>query len=94
MKLEFIAQNHLRSLVNFAQNSPSGPLLLLHLLRLEGLENPDQDNSIVKRIRSVIESGALMPGSNQDARELTLTMAKIIVQAVSDHNVHDQNSIP
>ena len=92
-KLECIAQNYLHSLVGFVQSSANGRSLLFPLLRLESLD-PDQNNSILKRINGLIEGGALVPGSSQDVRELTLTMAKIIEQAVLDHEENGQNSIP
>lgn len=82
-KLEYIAKNHLDSLVNFVQSSPNGSKLLLHLLRLEGFNfNLKVGGGIASRIRLSIERGIQIPEPTYDANILTLNTAKVIVQAI------------
>jgi len=88
-----MARNHLHSLVAFVQDSPKERELLYNLVRLEGL-TLDLGDNIVKRISQSIEAGIQMPESTDDAHVLTLTMAKIITQAVPDHEEHDRDPIP
>jgi len=93
LKLEYMARNHLHSLVRFVQDSSKGRELLYSLVRLEGLTLSLGEN-IVKRISQSIETGIQMPESMHDAHVLTLTIAKIITQAVPDHEGHDRDPIP
>ena len=93
VKLEYMARNHLQLLVAFVQDSPKERELLYSLVRLEGL-TLDLGDNIVKRISQSIETGIQMPEPTYDTQVLTLTMAKIITQAVPDHEGHDRDPIP
>ena len=88
-----MARNHLQLLVAFVQDSPKERELLYSLVRLEGL-TLDLGDNIVKRISQSIETGIQMPEPTYDTQVLTLTMAKIITQAVPDHEGHDRDPIP
>lgn len=93
VKLEFLAINHMHSLVNFIKNSPCGTKLLFNLLRLEGF-TVGLDSNTVKRISKSIEIEIQMPSSTQDALDLKFSMARIIRQAVFSQNEYDGNQIP
>lgn len=94
LKLEYMARNHLHSLVAFVQDPSKERELLYNLVCLEGLALDLGDN-IVNRISQSIEAGIQMPESVHDAHILTLTMAKIITQVVpGQEEPHGRDPIP